>query len=390
MVLFGVRRLAALGALAITLAGLSATAVSADMHGITLQPDSGPPGTTVTVTGRGFLPDEPIQILLGGQPVAHRHTQAAPDGTFTVGFAIPDNAGEGTHEVMARAPSGSPSALFRVQAAPTTTTAPPTATTATTAAATAARAPTTTTARTGTPPPAAGAQTETAAATEAGPAPSADAALPPVSPVPPGQGRLALLLAGEGTAARLRAMGIGDDRLRRLVESRLGGLLDAEEAPLVWRLRTGTGPQPLSWPRRIDLGDGVYLDLVAVGDGDRPAAVPLTPEPGSDVTILVRPAFRVTVEHGRGSGIYPLGAVARLHGDRPAGITGTLGGAGRWRGVDADGREATVTVDRVIAAQWEPDPVPAAIALGAAAVLVLAFVPPPPVLPVFRRFRTKP
>lgn len=64
---------------------------------LTLNPSSGPPGTSVTAYGQGFTADVPVTVNWDGAPVGGG--TVAADGTFAVGFSIPGDASAGPHTV---------------------------------------------------------------------------------------------------------------------------------------------------------------------------------------------------------------------------------------------------------------------------------------------------
>ena len=154
--------LALLGALAYGVAALVAAPVSAQPQGVaTASPDSGPAGTTFTVSWTGVYldpdcSDYTVHILWDGGKVvgSGRH---AGRGTGSATATVPADAGAGTHRVTARprcAATSHPTDNFTVTARPTTTTtappvttttAPPVTTTTTTRPQTTTTRPTTTT-----------------------------------------------------------------------------------------------------------------------------------------------------------------------------------------------------------------------------------------------------
>ena len=64
---------------------------------ITLSPTSGPPGTTVTVSGTGFPGDTDIEITLLG-PAGE--TVSDSNGDFTTTVVVPDTPFTGIHDVF--------------------------------------------------------------------------------------------------------------------------------------------------------------------------------------------------------------------------------------------------------------------------------------------------
>ncbi|MDE1830494.1 MAG: hypothetical protein KGI25_09245, partial [Thaumarchaeota archaeon] len=79
--------------------------------GITLSPTSGPVGTSITVTGTGFLPSHTITINYpGNNGIAT--TTSSPTGSFTAIFTVPTSTGVNT--VTATDSTNSPTAPFTV------------------------------------------------------------------------------------------------------------------------------------------------------------------------------------------------------------------------------------------------------------------------------------
>lgn len=67
------------------------------------------PGSTVTVSGRGYVPGEAIDIWLYSTPVKLWSGTASADGTFSRTVTIPDTTTPGNHHIEIRATSGSTS-----------------------------------------------------------------------------------------------------------------------------------------------------------------------------------------------------------------------------------------------------------------------------------------
>ncbi|MEU4767209.1 hypothetical protein AB0H12_28530 [Actinosynnema sp. NPDC023794] len=118
---------------------LVAAPVSAQPQGVaTASPDSGPAGSTFTVSWTGVYldpdcSDPTVQILWDGGRVigSGRH---AGRGTGSGTATVPSDAGVGVHRVTARpqcAATSNPTDNFTVTARPTTTTTPPPVTTTT-------------------------------------------------------------------------------------------------------------------------------------------------------------------------------------------------------------------------------------------------------------------
>lgn len=79
---------------------------------ITVSPDSGPPGATVTVTGTGFPADTDIEINLLG-PAAE--TVSDGSGSFTATFKVPDTPFAGIHNVIAAGGAFFDTAQFTIE-----------------------------------------------------------------------------------------------------------------------------------------------------------------------------------------------------------------------------------------------------------------------------------
>jgi hypothetical protein len=78
-------------------AGLSIEAV------LTLTPDSGPAGTSVTVNGSGFGPFEAVSILWTNPTYPTGVAATDINGVFKgYEFVVPSNTGAGTHAVIGR------------------------------------------------------------------------------------------------------------------------------------------------------------------------------------------------------------------------------------------------------------------------------------------------
>ena len=94
--LFGTLALALIFALLL----VAIPAVPAQAASITLTPDTGEVGDTVTVTGSAFNPGHLIDIYFDGR-FAGAYVTATPAGTITTSFIVPD-VGTGTYLVRAR------------------------------------------------------------------------------------------------------------------------------------------------------------------------------------------------------------------------------------------------------------------------------------------------
>jgi len=68
---------------------------------LALRPSSGVPGETLTVHGAGFAPGENVALLWDTSAQRLHQTTAFEDGSFQGELRIPDNAGAGTHELVA-------------------------------------------------------------------------------------------------------------------------------------------------------------------------------------------------------------------------------------------------------------------------------------------------
>jgi hypothetical protein len=95
------------------------TVIAQEGESITLTPDFGPTGTTVTVTGTDFPADEEVTIMWDGADGTQMETDPSPlytdgDGNFSGTFSVPVTADPGLHEVLAYAVESSASKYFRV------------------------------------------------------------------------------------------------------------------------------------------------------------------------------------------------------------------------------------------------------------------------------------
>src|SRR2546428_11940711 len=91
---------------------------------ISLNPSSGPTGTTVTVTGKNFAANSGITISYDGSAITTTPTTITTDstGSFTGSITIPSSSGAGTHTVKATDASNHPaSAQFTVTTTPIAT-----------------------------------------------------------------------------------------------------------------------------------------------------------------------------------------------------------------------------------------------------------------------------
>lgn len=106
---------------AMVLLVVPAEIVRAQAESITLTPEFGPTGTTVTVTGTDFPADDEVTIMWDGPGGTPLETNPSPlytdgDGSFTATFSVPGTAGTWSHEVWASVVESSASAYFRVLA----------------------------------------------------------------------------------------------------------------------------------------------------------------------------------------------------------------------------------------------------------------------------------
>ena len=79
---------------------------------VTLSPTSGPPGTTVTVSGTGFPANTDIEVTLLG-PAAK--TVSDSNGDFTTTFDVPDTPFTGIHDVFATGGAFGDTAQFTIE-----------------------------------------------------------------------------------------------------------------------------------------------------------------------------------------------------------------------------------------------------------------------------------
>jgi hypothetical protein len=95
-------------AVLVTLAFMAATLVSplpAQALGtFNLNPEQGPPGTKVDVTGSGWTPNTAIEVWFEQERVAQG--QADANGAISATFTVPANAAEGVHPVSVVTPTG--------------------------------------------------------------------------------------------------------------------------------------------------------------------------------------------------------------------------------------------------------------------------------------------
>lgn len=99
-----------LAAVAVPLAAASVAYACTSLATINLSPGSGPAGTTVTVTGKGFVPHDSSSGTPGNAyvrfdsqrgPILAEATPAGSGGRFTVEIQIPQSADPGNHVILA-------------------------------------------------------------------------------------------------------------------------------------------------------------------------------------------------------------------------------------------------------------------------------------------------
>jgi len=67
--------------------------------GITLDKDSGPPGTSVKVTGTSWDPFDFLSLIFGSTPIVIGTVTADGSGAFTITVTIPSTAEIGAHTI---------------------------------------------------------------------------------------------------------------------------------------------------------------------------------------------------------------------------------------------------------------------------------------------------
>lgn len=83
--------------------GDNTAAAAAPKHpGIKLQPDSGSPGTSVTILGSEFHGKATVKITFDGKTIkTDKKVTTSADGSFTTQIKIPNNAKPGNHTIKA-------------------------------------------------------------------------------------------------------------------------------------------------------------------------------------------------------------------------------------------------------------------------------------------------
>lgn len=341
---------------------IGAAAAGAASPAIAMNPSVGPPGTSVTVSGTGF-PTSDVQAMVTWDGASWPNCQLPVhviQGSFTAQCLVPQNAPAGQHKIGATSfPSNSsaPSQPFSVTSPPPPPPAPP-------------------------PPP--------PNPPPAAPPPAAPPA-PATAPAPVELPSFALVVRVEPAKALA-----GLNNLPTALTSLVGA--DLVSTPVGWTAALGSRPIQ-SWPERVTIADGVFLDLLRVTLDGQPVALSSAP-PSTErhvYELVVTPAYRVDVGSSYGTvfggGVYRYGAAARIGVgyDRIAmdGPLGLLGGqiqfAG-WDGLNTDQATTTVTVSgpRTLNATWRDDVTAPGVVFGVLAlVLLLVTVPgglgqPPP------------
>lgn len=95
----------------------TATLTFSVTQSIVISPESGPPGTTVQVTGKSFSPNVPVAIYFDGNGVATTPVSPPTDatGNVTATFVVPPGAG-GAHQVQVSDGSFTADAAFNITA----------------------------------------------------------------------------------------------------------------------------------------------------------------------------------------------------------------------------------------------------------------------------------
>jgi hypothetical protein len=95
------------------------TTVTVAAASVSINPTSGPPSTTVTVTGNGAIGYRNIDVFWDGTWIVA--TKADPAGNFTVSFTVPQNAVAGDHPVAINGAGLNQTMYFTVTPPPTDT-----------------------------------------------------------------------------------------------------------------------------------------------------------------------------------------------------------------------------------------------------------------------------
>jgi len=108
-------------AVILSLLMLAIPATPALAQTVAVSPAQGPVGTTVTITGTGFVANGTVTVSYDGTPVATGTILA--DGTFSVTFAASGDAG--SHTISATDTTNTVTSTFTITTATTDSTAPP-------------------------------------------------------------------------------------------------------------------------------------------------------------------------------------------------------------------------------------------------------------------------
>ena len=355
-------------------------------------PKSGPPGSVINASSVDPcpLPAGPppppyyVQLFLNqGSTVAatSQPFQDHPLTAWNASITVPTNVASGSYTVTAACFS-SAGQYASYQPNAFTVSPPPSPTPAASPSASPQPSPTPSPTPVATPtanpratPPS---STHTGGGQPPGPAPNPLNGAPhPTSP------EFALVITVEPAQAMA---GVSD--LRTALATRTG--VDFEATPAGWTARLGSRAIE-SWPERVAITDGVYLDLLRITLDGQPIANNATfPTTGRHVLeLVVTPAYRINVQSSYadvfGSGVYRYGALARIgvlnERTRMDGPLGLLGGDREfsgWDGLGTDQRVAlfNVTQLRTVKARWRDNvTIPAAFFAGIALMLLLVTTP---------------
>jgi hypothetical protein len=138
----GRRWILILGIVTVIALGMGGNAIAGSHTTVTANPSSAPAGSTVTLSGSGWLPGEVIEIFFGGDL---QFVTADGSGDFSISWTVPGIPVE-SHPLDFTGDMGSMFNMsFEVTNPPTTTAAPTTTTTTQATTTTTTQAPTTTT-----------------------------------------------------------------------------------------------------------------------------------------------------------------------------------------------------------------------------------------------------
>jgi hypothetical protein len=138
----GRRWILILGIVTVIALGMGGNAIAGSHTTVTANPSSAPAGSTVTLSGSGWLPGEVIEIFFGGDL---QFVTADGSGDFSISWTVPGIPVE-SHPLDFTGDMGSMFNMsFEVTNPPTTTAAPTTTTTTQAPTTTTTQAPTTTT-----------------------------------------------------------------------------------------------------------------------------------------------------------------------------------------------------------------------------------------------------